>query len=92
MNKLPEIMINDWHDKNSTVKDDITDIKWNRLDCEYGRTLSAKGVYTCPFLSGDYRGRCGSDFKDSSLKVPLETNFCQTCIGNPHLMFGLNLD
>ena len=92
INELPEIMINDWHDKNSTVKVDITNIKWNRLDCEYGRTLSAKGVYTCPFLSGDYRGRCGSDFKDYSLKVPLETNFCQTCIENPHLMFGLNFD
>ena len=92
MNELPEIMINDWHDKNSTVKDDITNVKWNRLDCEYGRILSAKGVYTCPFLSGDYRGRCGSDFKDYSNKVPLETNFCQTCIGNPQLMFGLNFD
>ena len=88
----PEIIINRWCDKNSTVNDDITSTKWNRLDCEYGRVLSAKGVYSCPFLSDDYRGRCGNDFKDYSNKVPLETKFCQTCTENLHQMFGLNFD
>ena len=88
----PKIIINKWHDKNSQMKDIITEQKWNRLECEYGRTLSAKGVYSCPFLAGDYRGRCGSDFYDYSDRLPLETNFCETCIENPHQMFGLNFD
>lgn len=86
----PEIIINKWHDKNSVISDDIIKQKWNRLECEYGRTLNSKGVYSCPFLSGDYRGRCGSDFSDYCDKLPLETNFCQTCIKNSHEMFGLN--
>lgn len=86
----PEIIINKWHDKTSPVNDDMTEQKWNRLECEYGRILSAKGVYACPFLSGDYRGRCGQDFSDYSNKIPLETNFCATCMKNMHQMFGMN--
>jgi len=88
----PEIIINHYYDKNSPINDNITNIKWDNLDCEYGRILSQKGVYSCPFLSGDYRGRCGSTFKDFSLKVPLETNFCQTCIENKHQVFGINMN
>ena len=90
VNEKPEIIINCRYDKNSTVNDKIISLKWNRLDCEYGRILSAKGIYSCPFLSGDYRGRCGSDFKDYSKKIPLETNFCQICIENRDQMFGIN--
>jgi len=86
----PQIIINRVHDKTSDVSDDITEQKWSRLECEYGRTLNAEGIYACPFLSGDYRGRCGSDFKDYSTQIPLETNFCVTCIKNQHQMFGIN--
>jgi len=60
------------------------------LDCEIGRTLTEKGVYVCPFLTNDHRGRMGSDFKDFTKKMPLETNFCQTCIKNKSKMFGIN--
>lgn len=89
-NEQPQIIINCWHDKTSVVNDLITEQKWKRLECEYGRILTDKGVYACPFLSGDYRGRCGSDFKDYSKIISLETNFCATCMKNPHEMFGLN--
>lgn len=84
------IIINQWHDKNSAVQDNITEQKRNRLECEYGRTLSAKGIYSCPFLAGDYRGRCGSNFSDYCDKMPLETDFCKTCLRNPQQMFGMN--
>ncbi len=88
----PQIIINRWHDKNSELKEDITEHEWNRLECEYGRTLSAKGIYSCPFLSGDYRGRSGKDFRDYSNIQSLETNFCTTCMKNPHQMFGINFE
>lgn len=88
--KRPQIIINKWHDKKSVISDNIVKEKWKNLECEYGRTLCENGIYSCPFLSGDYRGRCGSNFSDYSDKIPLETNFCATCIENQHQMFGIN--
>lgn len=82
------ILIQPWYDKNSKNEKEIT--TWTRLECEYGRTLTEKGIYTCPFLANDYRGRCGSTFKDFSKSVPLETNFCHTCSLCNHEMFGIN--
>lgn len=83
-----QISIQPWHDCNSKLDNEI--IKWSRLDCEYGRTLTSKGIYTCPFLANDYRGRCGSSFNDFSTTVPLESNYCQTCTNCNHEMFGVN--
>lgn len=80
--------INEYFDKNKPVED--IDSDWKSLDCEYGRILTAKGVYTCPFLANDHRGRCGSDFKDFSGRNALETNYCSTCIKNKEKLFGIN--
>lgn len=63
---------------------------WNTLDCEYGRILTSKGIYSCPFLANDYRGRCGSDFSDYSRQNTIETSFCNICIENKENMFGIN--
>lgn len=60
-----------------------------RLDCRFGRVLSEKGIYSCPFLSGDYRGRCGSTFKNFSDNISLETEYCATCIQNGYEIFGI---
>lgn len=81
-------VINDCYDK--TKPQEITSSDWESLDCEYGRILTAKGVYTCPFLSNDHRGRCGGDFTDFSDKTLLETPLCATCIKNQNLFFGIN--
>lgn len=81
-------MINDYHDKNKPINE-IPE-KTSPVDCEYGRILTAKGIYTCPFLANDHRGRCGSDFKDYSIKNLLESNYCMTCLNNHNLMFGIN--
>ncbi|OLA77006.1 MAG: hypothetical protein BHW55_05525 [Candidatus Melainabacteria bacterium 35_41] len=80
--------INEYHDKN--LKADSVDFKWNSLDCEYGRILTARGVYTCPFLANDHRGRCGSDFSDYSCHNTLETDYCVTCFKNKEKLFGIN--
>lgn len=61
------------------------------FDCSEGRILTDKGVYVCPFLANDHRGRMGNDFNDFSKKMYLETDFCITCIRNKTRMFSLNL-
>lgn len=58
-------------------------------DCTYGRILTNNGVYACPFLANDYRGRMGSSFKDYSKNVTAETNFCVTCSANNNFMFAI---
>ena len=48
-------------------------------DCTMSRTLTQNGVYTCPYLANDYRGRSGSSFKDYSKSVNAETDYCMAC-------------
>ena len=48
-------------------------------DCMTGRLLTKNGIYSCPVLSNDYRGRCGSSIKNFSKKCYLETAECQHC-------------
>lgn len=80
--------VNKYHDKNNETFD-FKDVN-SDIDCEYGRILTTKGIYTCPFLANDHRGRCGSDFRDYSHKNVLETSFCSTCIANNKSIFGIN--
>jgi len=60
-----------------------------KTDCMYGRTLCQNGIYTCPFLANDYRGRAGSSFKDYSKTVMAETDFCATCSKNNNYLFAI---
>ena len=60
-----------------------------KTDCMYGRVLTATGVYACPFLSGDYRGRVGSSFVNFSETISAETDFCATCSENNDFMFTI---
>lgn len=85
---INNITINKFFDKNS--KEESMPTNWKNLDCEYGRILTAKGVYSCPFLSNDYRGRCGSDFTNYASHNTLESEFCTTCIKNQNNLFGIN--
>ena len=55
----------------------------------FGRVLSNNGVYACPFLSNDYRGRVGTSFKDYSKNICAETDFCATCSKNNGFMFTI---
>ena len=63
---------------------------WNSLDCEYGRILTSKGIYTCPFLANDHRGRSGCSFTDFSRKNSLETDCCFECIKNKNAFFSID--
>lgn len=77
-----------WHDKNNNQQEEIQPPK--DLDCEYGRILTNSGIYTCPFLANDYRGRCGSTFSDYNKKCSLETSYCNTCAKSNGIMFGID--
>jgi radical SAM domain protein len=81
--------INLYHDK-KIHSDELPEFSWDSLDCEYGRILTSKGIYSCPFLANDHRGRCGSDFKDYAKHNTLETSLCTTCIRNNERMFGID--
>lgn len=86
--------INEFYNKYKPSSDD-SDLKENHfdcknLDCQGGRVLTDKGIYVCPFLANDHRGRMGNDFKDFSKKMYMETNFCLTCAKNKNKIFGLN--
>lgn len=52
------------------------------LDCYNSRTISAKGVYSCPMLSMDYRARLGSGINDFSKVNYLDCKKCSICIKN----------
>ncbi|MBR1943646.1 radical SAM protein [bacterium] len=80
--------INEYFDKYSKEENFVTDYK--KLDCQTGRILTEKGVYVCPFLANDHRGRMGADFKDYSKKVCLETPYCAVCAKNKEKMFSIN--
>lgn len=60
-----------------------------KTDCMRGRILCNTGVYSCPFLANDYRGRTGSSFKDFSKSITAETDFCATCSKNNDFMFTI---
>lgn len=51
-------------------------------DCMHSRILAKSGVYNCPMLLNDYRGRSGSSLKDFSNKCYLETEKCYVCRAN----------
>ncbi len=60
-----------------------------KTDCMFGRTLCKDGVYACPFVANDYRGRLGSSFKDFSKNITAETDFCATCSKNNNFMITI---
>lgn len=75
-------------------KDEVvnnTSMSVKSCDCVKGRLLTQNGVFACPFLTNDYRGRVGSDFKDFSKNVRLETKYCSYCIKNNEPMFSVNI-
>lgn len=61
-----------------------------KTDCMTGRILTETGIYSCPFLAGDYRGRCGSNFSNYSKSITAESEFCATCSKNNNPIFTID--
>lgn len=81
--------INEYYNKYNPISDDAK-LREGDFDCKNSRVLTSRGIYVCPFLSNDHRGRMGADFKDYATKMFMETNFCLTCAKNGHKIFGFN--
>ena len=81
-----------WYDYETNQESEIIPDKSLKKDCEYSRVLTSKGVYGCPFLSDDYRGRCGSDFNNYTDKISLEAQCCNTCLQYGKQIFGIDFD
>ncbi len=60
-----------------------------KTDCMYGRCLGINGIYACPFLSNDYRGRVGASLQNFSESMTAETDFCATCSKNNDFIFTI---
>jgi len=71
--------------------DSNIDFETLRTECSSSRTLTINGVFTCPLLSADNRGKCGSDFNDYSRCSYLETAFCSQCVNHNISLFSLDL-
>lgn len=82
--------INEYYDKFKPINDSINFDKNNKFDCQNGRILTEKGVYVCPFLANDHRGRMGNNFKDYGKKMYLEAAFCSVCAKNKNNMFSIH--
>ena len=79
-------------EKNKTYEiDNKTDFDKLKVECANSRTLSINGIFTCPLLCGDNRGKCGSDFNDFSRRSYLETPYCSQCIKYNSNLFSLDL-
>lgn len=61
------------------------------IECVNSRTLTINGVFSCPLLSSDNRGKCGNDFKDFSKKSYLETSYCCQCIRHNNHLFSFKI-
>ena len=87
------IQISEW--KSSCQNSPLNDTNWElngATDCMTSRTLTSTGIFACPFLANDYRGRMGSDFNNYSKTIRLETEFCATCLRNKDKIFTVELE
>ena len=84
------IQINEYYNKYKPAVENFELGNEQNYDCGNGRILTDKGVYVCPFLANDHRGRMGNDFNDFGKKMHLETDFCSTCEKNKNKMFSIN--
>ncbi|HNW26613.1 MAG TPA: radical SAM protein [Candidatus Gastranaerophilaceae bacterium] len=75
---LGNFEINNYYNKYSPQHGVVENVSEDII-CKNSRILTEKGVYVCPFLTNDHRGRMGNSFSDYSKKMPLETNFCYIC-------------
>jgi sulfatase maturation enzyme AslB (radical SAM superfamily) len=49
------------------------------FDCASTRVVAEDGIYACPALLNDPRGKVGSNMQESAKKFYLEPNICHTC-------------
>jgi len=66
---------------------DLEKFDLNLLDCKNSRVVTINGIYSCPALVNDPRGKIGEKLNDSSKKVYLETHICANCVSRNEKLF-----
>lgn len=67
---------------------DIEDFNMEWLDCKNSRVVTADGIYSCPALVNDPRGKLGDELHNASKEVYLETQTCYNCVSRKNKLFG----
>jgi len=71
------------YEENELVTNEIVHTEEiHKCDCANSRVVTDNGIYSCPILVNDPRGKLGKTLVDSSKKVFLETSACYTCQNN----------
>ncbi len=60
------------------------------FDCANSRVVAEDGIYACPALLNDPRGRIGSTLSEASTKIYMEPNICYSCQASNKNMFTNN--
>lgn len=85
---IPDIILDKTAEKKAEPV--ISSMKGFEPDCTTGRLVTKNGVYNCPVLANDYRGRSGSDISNFSKKCYLETPECRQCLAYGRKIFTNN--
>ena len=73
--------------KKHVTFDDIQNFDMDILDCKNSRVMTIDGIYSCPALVNDPRGKLGEELYDAATKVYLETQTCFDCISRRDKLF-----
>jgi len=74
--------------ENHVTFQDIEDFNQDHLDCKNSRVLTINGIYSCPALVNDPRGKLGENLSSFAQNVYLETQTCYDCIKRNDKLFG----
>ena len=62
------------------------------FDCANSRVVADDGIYVCPALLNDPRGRVGSTLSEAATKFYLEPDICYTCQSSNKNLFSNKWD
>ena len=74
--------------ENLVTFDKLENFNCEFLDCKNSRVKSINGIFSCPALVNDPRGKLGEKLSDASKKMYLETPICYNCINREEKLFG----
>lgn len=95
VNIVPVLKLGEYAKNNGGYKDDefvtastFIDESICRFDCAHSRVVTSRGIYCCPALVNDPRGKVGNSLKEASTKIFLETSACSTCNAHNKPLFN----
>jgi len=72
------------------TKEGVKNCNTDLFDCTNSRVVTDTGIYVCPALLNDPRGKVGNTLSESSKKFYLEPNICYSCQTGNRNMFTNN--